>query len=47
VCLYGADADAVLGVRDAELEQLRGKLAALKRAHVALADQAGKDSGRR
>lgn len=42
VC-YLAYADAVLNVRDAELEQLRREHAALKRAHVALAEQAGRD----
>ncbi|MGA4864140.1 hypothetical protein ACPB9J_15985 [Streptomyces lavendulocolor] len=35
--------DAVLQVRDTEMERLRGELGALKQAHVALAEQAGKD----
>ncbi|MEU9014302.1 hypothetical protein AB0D12_31935 [Streptomyces sp. NPDC048479] len=36
-------ADVYLAVRDQELEQARAELAALKRAHIALASQAGKD----
>ncbi|GHB55812.1 hypothetical protein GCM10010331_49590 [Streptomyces xanthochromogenes] len=38
-----AHADAVLTIRDTELEQLRSRHDALHRAHVALATQGGKD----
>ncbi|MFD9564396.1 hypothetical protein [Streptomyces sp. NPDC059994] len=37
------EADAILDVRDQELERLRARHAALKRAHIALAEQAAKD----
>ena len=42
---YGDQTAVVLAVRDREIEGLRSRLAALKRAHVALAEQAGRDQG--
>lgn len=40
---HRGEADAVMTVRDHEMEKLRAEHAALKRAHVALAEQAGKE----